>query len=105
MALSVLAEMVLALDLLKEPLTLVGEILTPTVLLSMLRERVLEVAEAETKLILVWINREIKIVINIVVRGIRIALLGVFRSAAARDLAPTARGDGPVGRGPEPELF
>ncbi len=27
--------------------------------------------------------------------------LGAFRSAAARDLAPAARGDGPAGRGPE----
>ena len=27
--------------------------------------------------------------------------LGTFRSAAARDLAPAARGDGPAGRGPE----
>ena len=27
--------------------------------------------------------------------------LGAFRSAAARELAPSARGDGPDGRGPE----
>ena len=29
--------------------------------------------------------------------------LGAFRSAAARELAPVARGDGPDGRGPEPD--
>ena len=30
-----------------------------------------------------------------------VSRLGAFRSAAARDLAPSARGDGPDGRGPE----
>ena len=32
-----------------------------------------------------------------------VSKLGVFRSAAARDLAPAARGDGPAGRDPEVE--
>ena len=31
--------------------------------------------------------------------------LGAFRSAAARELAPAARGDGPAGRGPETEVL
>ncbi len=31
--------------------------------------------------------------------------LGVFRSAAARELAPAARGDGPAGRGPELDVL
>ena len=31
--------------------------------------------------------------------------LGAFRSAAARELAPAARGDGPAGRGPEREFL
>ncbi|MBR2998156.1 TatD family hydrolase [Candidatus Saccharibacteria bacterium] len=34
-------------------------------------------------------------------REVAIPRLGVFRSAAARDIAPAARGDGPAGRDPE----
>ena len=54
-----------------------------TVLSEMVRDN--EEAETEVELMLVWVSKEIKTVINIVVRGIRITLpRGISERGSAR---------------------